>query len=211
MPSFPWPFLIAPLAWRRLCGVVFSFPQSTVETNMKTQFASLLATTAIVFASSVALASAGHVKDEIGHPGAASEVDRTIEVKMGDNFFQPHDIDVKPGETIRFVLMNEGSLLHEFNIGKAAAHAAHQKEMAAMVQNGTLTSTGKGHDMSGMGHDMGDMKMPGMEHNDPNSVLIEPGTSKELVWTFTKSTRLEFACNMPGHYQSGMVGEFVVK
>ena len=178
---------------------------------MKPQFSSILFATVTVFASSVALASAGHVSDDIGHPGAVSEVDRTIEVKMGDNFFQPHDIDVKPGETIRFVIKNEGSLLHEFNIGKAVAHAAHQKEMAAMLQSGMLTPTGKGHDMSAMGHDMGNMKMPGMEHNDPNSVLIEPGSSKELLWAFTNSTSLEFACNMPGHYQSGMVGEFVVK
>lgn len=55
------------------------------------------------------------------------------------------------------------------------------------------------------------MKMVGMEHNDPNSVLIEPGATKELIWTFSKSTGLEFACNVPGHYQSGMVGQFEVK
>jgi uncharacterized cupredoxin-like copper-binding protein len=65
--------------------------------------------------------------------------------------------------------------------------------------------------MSDMGHSMGEMKMVGMEHNDPNSVLIEPGTTKELVWTFSKSSDLEFACNVPGHYQSGMVGQFEVK
>ncbi|WP_207291428.1 hypothetical protein, partial [Pseudomonas sp. DP16D-T1] len=120
-------------------------------------------------------------------------------------------IDVKPGETIRFILRNEGSLLHEFNIGKADSHAAHQAEMAAMFQNGTLSSTGVGQDMSTMEHTMGGMKMVGMEHNDPNSVLIEPRTTQELIWTFNKSTGLEFACNVPGHYQSGMVGKFEVK
>lgn len=157
------------------------------------------------------MASVGHGKDDIGQPGTATEVTRTVEVKMGDIFFKPKNIDVKPGETVRFVLHNEGSLLHEFNIGKAAAHAAHQKEMTAMFQNGTLTPTGTGQTMSDMGHSMGGMKMVGMEHNDPNSVLIEPGATKELIWTFTKSTGLEFACNVPGHYQSGMVGQFEVK
>ena len=164
-----------------------------------------------LFFGATAMASAGHGKEDIGQPGVASEVTRTVEVGMGDIFFKPESIDVKPGETIRFVLRNEGSLLHEFNIGKAAAHAAHQKEMAAMLQNGTLTPSGHGQAMADMEHTSGGMKMVGMEHNDPNSVLIEPGAIQELIWTFNNSTGLQFACNVPGHYQSGMVGPFDLK
>ncbi|MNL78605.1 hypothetical protein D3C87_2050360 [compost metagenome] len=56
--------------------------------------------------------------------------------------------------------------------------------------------------------------MPGMDHamkhDDPNSVLVEPGKTAELTWIFTKATRLEFACNIPGHYQAGMVGQLTV-
>lgn len=178
---------------------------------MNARRSSFLLAVLTLSAASAALAGGGHAQEDIGKPGLVSAADRTIEVRMGDTFFEPHDIDIKSGETVRFVLKNEGTLLHEFNIGKAAAHAAHQKEMAAMFQNGTLTPTGTGQDMSSMEHSMDGMKMGGMKHNDPNSVLIEPGATKELVWTFTKSTSLEFACNMPGHYQSGMVGEFVVK
>ncbi len=178
---------------------------------MKAKFAIPVCAAITLFLGSTAVASVDHGKDDIGQPGAAAEVSRTVEVKMGDIFFEPKNIDVKPGETVRFVLRNEGTLLHEFNIGKAAAHAAHQKEMAAMFQNGSLSPTGKGQAMSDMDHSMVGMKMDGMAHNDPNSVLIEPGTTKELVWTFSKSTGLEFACNVPGHYQSGMVGQFDVK
>ena len=50
-----------------------------------------------------------------------------------------------------------------------------------------------------------------MKHDDPNSVLVEPGKSAELTWTFAKATRLEFACNIPGHYQAGMVGQLTVQ
>jgi len=56
--------------------------------------------------------------------------------------------------------------------------------------------------MAGMEH--------GMKHDDPNSVLVEPGKTAELTWTFTKATNLEFACNIPGHYQAGMVGKVTV-
>ena len=47
-----------------------------------------------------------------------------------------------------------------------------------------------------------------MKHDDPNSVLVEPGKTKDLVWTFTQAADLEFTCNIPGHYESGMVGNF---
>ena len=54
-----------------------------------------------------------------------------------------------------------------------------------------------------MGHGM---------HDDPNSVLLEPGKSGEIVWTFPKDAdvAIEFACNVPGHYQSGMVGSVAI-
>ena len=36
-----------------------------------------------------AMASAGHGKEDIGQPGVASEVTRTVDVEMGDVFFKP--------------------------------------------------------------------------------------------------------------------------
>ena len=49
-----------------------------------------------------------------------------------------------------------------------------------------------------------------LKHDDQNSILLEPGESKELVWTFTKAGSLEFACNLPGHYEVGMMGKISV-
>lgn len=177
---------------------------------MKLRPAFIITTLGLLLSAANALASPGHKKDSIGQPGDGQAVDRTIEVRMGDIFFEPKAMEIKAGETVRFVLKNDGALLHEFNLGKAASHAAHQKEMAAMFQNGTLSPTGV-HDMSNMGHAMGGMKMVGMEHDDPNSVIVGPGASEELIWTFSAATELEFACNIPGHYQSGMVGKMIVR
>ena len=177
---------------------------------MKSKLILFLLTTTLVFTASAAMASPSHSKNAIGQPGDAKKADRTIEIRMGDIFFEPQSIDLKAGETVRFILKNEGALLHEFNLGMAAAHAAHQKEMVVMLQNGTLSPTAA-QGMSNMAHGMGGMKMVGMKHDDPNSVLIEPGATEELVWTFTKATGLEFACNIPGHYQSGMVGKVNVR
>jgi uncharacterized cupredoxin-like copper-binding protein len=142
-----------------------------------------------------------------GHAASADKATRSVEVVLQDISFSPKSLDVKAGETVRFVLVNKGQLLHEFNLGDAAMHAEHQKEMLQMQASGMLTATGMGKmDHSAMGH--GDMG--GMKHDDPNSVLVEPGKTAELTWTFAKATGLEFACNIPGHYQAGMVGKLNV-
>lgn len=151
-----------------------------------------------------AMADASH-SYAFGQPAAADKATRTVEVTLQDIAFAPKSLDVKAGETVRFVLVNKGQLLHEFNLGDAAMHAAHQKEMLQMQASGMLTSTGMGKmDHSAMGHGA-------MKHDDPNSVLVEPGKTAELTWTFTQATGLEFACNLPGHYQAGMVGKLTVE
>ncbi|WP_338802547.1 cupredoxin family protein [Pseudomonas sp. RSB 5.4] len=159
--------------------------------------------------SSPVWAAPAHSYD-FGQPAPAAQASRSIEVVLNDMSFEPKAIQVKAGETVRFVLVNKGQLLHEFNLGDSAMHARHQQEMLQMQQSGMLTPTGMkemSHDMAGMDHGSMDH---GMKHDDPNSVLIEPGKTAELTWTFSKATSLEFACNIPGHYQAGMVGKLTV-
>lgn len=155
-----------------------------------------------------------------GQPAPAAKATRTVEVVMGDMSFTPKSLEIKAGETVRFVLINKGQLLHEFNLGDAAMHAKHQQEMLQMQQRGMLTPTGMNSapmpsgamdhaamdhgSMAGMDHGSS------MKHDDPNSVLVEPGKAAELTWTFSKAGNLEFACNIPGHYQAGMVGKLTV-
>ncbi|MEH6405248.1 MAG: cupredoxin domain-containing protein [Sneathiella sp.] len=138
----------------------------------------------------------------IGTAGKADDVSRTIQISMKDNFFSPENIQIKEGETIRFIIKNEGELVHEFSIGTAAMHAAHQQEMSAMVEHGALELDKINQVMMKM--DMGDGNT--MEHKDPNSALIEPSKTAEIIWKFSKNSKLEIACNVPGHYQSGMIG-----
>lgn len=147
--------------------------------------------------------SGGHGPN-IGAPAKAAQAERTIEIVMHDNSFAPESIEVAKGETIRFTIRNEGEFVHEFNIGTAAMHAGHQKEMMMMMEHGALEADRINHDRMTM--DMGGGKT--MKHEDPNSVLLEPGKSAEVVWTFSADADLEFACNVPGHYESGMVGKF---
>ena len=123
---------------------------------------------------------------------------------MYDNYYEPEEIAIKEGETVRFKITNAGSLVHEFNIGTAAMHAAHQDEMMMMVEHGVLEADRINREaaeqmQASMGH--------AMKHDDPNSVLLEPGESAEIVWAFPQHAELQFACNVPGHYEAGMQGE----
>jgi uncharacterized cupredoxin-like copper-binding protein len=58
----------------------------------------------------------------IGMKGKSSEVTKIIKVKMYDNYYEPKTINVKKGETVRFVVENKGVLVHEFNIATMMMH-----------------------------------------------------------------------------------------
>jgi uncharacterized cupredoxin-like copper-binding protein len=177
----------------------------TLHTALLTGF-SLLALPGMALAQ---MDHAHHGPEAIaGQPGEASAVTGIMQIEMGDNFFAPETLTAKVGETVRFVVVNKGEFLHEFSINTAGGHVMHQKKMAMMVDHGMLTETGINRNMAHMDH--AGMGMDFMDQADPNSILVEPGKTAELVWTFGQSGTLEFACTMPGHYEAGMVGKIVV-
>ena len=119
-----------------------------------------------------------------GTAGDSDQVDRTIEVSMTDQMrFTPDRIEVKLGETIRFVLRNQGGMLHEFVLGTKQDLDEH----AAMM-----------------------LKFPGMQHDEPYMAHVGPGKREEIVWTFNRAGEFDFACLIAGHYQAGMVGKIKV-
>ena len=139
----------------------------------------------------------------IGESGKLSEVNRTIEIKMYDNYYEPKEINIKKGETIKFIVYNYGELVHEFNIATKEMHIKHQPEMMKMVEHQILLADKidkkKMKEMTKKDHSMA--------HSHSNSVLLEPEQSAELIWKFSTDINLEAACNVPGHYQSGMVAK----
>jgi uncharacterized cupredoxin-like copper-binding protein len=145
----------------------------------------------------------GHDMHKTGQPGKAENVSRTINIEMHDNYFEPEALNLKEGETARFVVTNKGEFVHEFNIATAAMHETHGPEMQMMVDHGVLEPDRINWDAAKkmqetMGHGM---------HMEGNSILLEPGQTGELIWKFPKHASLEFACNIPGHYDSGMMGD----
>lgn len=144
---------------------------------------------------------------EIGHPGTADEHTRTVEITLYDIRFDPASIEVKAGETVRFVLINRGELLHEFSIGTLSMHENHEAKMQVLLENGYLTPTGINEEMA-ESEPRGETGDDEMKHDEPNSVLVGPGETQVLTWTFTGDAKLYYACNMPKHKDAGMLGTF---
>ena len=102
--------------------------------------------------------------------------------------FSVLEYEVTGGETIRFEVINEGVIEHEFRLSNthrieehiAAGHADHNE--------------GGGH------------------HEDIDIVLLlQPGESGEVTFSFPEDTTLfnEIACLLPGHYEAGMKASLV--
>lgn len=120
----------------------------------------------------------------LGKPGDPAKVTRTIKVDMYDTMkFSPERIKVKKGETIKFIVKNDGRIKHEMVVGSIK----ELKEHAEMMR-----------------------KMPEMEHADENMVSVDPGKTGEMVWQFTKAGTFDFACLQPGHFEAGMKGKITV-
>ena len=141
----------------------------------------------------------------IGEKGDPNNIDRTINIKMYDNYYEPNLIKVKEGETVRFIVQNLGEMVHEYNIATKEMHIKHQPEMQKLVEHGILLvdkiDMKKMKEMSKNDHSL--------SHSHVNSVMVEPKKTAEIIWKFSKNISLEMACNVPGHYETGMVGKII--
>jgi len=126
----------------------------------------------------------GHEMSAVGMPMPvdSTAVTKTITVHMMDSMkFNFSDMaGIKKGDIIKFVVMNKGKIPHEFGIGSIEEQTAHRKMMQSM---------------------------PGMKHEDGATISVEPGKSKEIVWHFMGDSTVQFACNVPGHFEAGMHSE----
>jgi uncharacterized cupredoxin-like copper-binding protein len=119
-----------------------------------------------------------------GIAGSAKAVTRTIKVVMDDSMrFTPDRIELTQGETVKFVVVNQGKMLHEIVIGTKKELDEH----AALM-----------------------LKFPNMEHDEPYMAHVNPGKTGEMIWTFNRAGDFDFACLIAGHYQAGMVGKIKV-
>ncbi|HKQ30512.1 MAG TPA: cupredoxin family protein [Burkholderiales bacterium] len=122
---------------------------------------------------------------DFGIAGNPVKASRTVTLSMSDNMrFSPSQINVKQGETVKFVVKNGGKLMHEMVIGTTQELKVHAEMMR---------------------------KHPGMEHDEPYMAHVSPGKTEEIVWHFNRPGEFSFGCLVAGHFEAGMVGKISVK
>lgn len=120
---------------------------------------------------------------DVGMPAKGAKPNKVIQVILADDMTIKFkgNAEIKPDDVVQFVVMNTGKIDHEFTIGSHDEQVKHRE----MMRN-----------MSGSHkHDMG------------NAVTVSPGKAKQLTWHFHGDNNVEFACNIPGHAEAGMVKE----
>ena len=156
----------------------------------------LLAPASLAAARALAHGDAGHAaprpydpsrveETEFGREGDPSRVNRTVRLHMYDTMrFTPARVSVWQGQTVRFIVHNAGTLMHEMVLGTPQALAEHAELMR---------------------------RFPEMAHSAAHMAHVKPGASGRIVWQFTRAGEFSFACLQPGHFEAGMVGTVIVK
>ncbi len=134
--------------------------------------------------SSKKSAAAANEETSFGRPGDPEKATRTVKVGMNDQMhFTSGHVHVKQGDTIKFVVTNQGKIMHEMVIGTMKELRKHAEVMK---------------------------KHPGMEHDEPYVAHVSPGKTETIAWQFTKAGEFHYACLIPGHVEAGMIDRISV-
>jgi uncharacterized cupredoxin-like copper-binding protein len=114
--------------------------------------------------------------------GAAARANAgTVDITIHYSTFEPADLAVNPGETVRFVIRNTDPLDHEFILGDARVQRVHEEGTEAH------------------------------HAPRPGEVSVPAGETVVTTYTFPESPgALIFGCHLPGHYDFGMRGTVTI-
>ncbi|MEZ8111395.1 cupredoxin family protein [Vibrio splendidus] len=117
---------------------------------------------------------------EVGMPAQGAKPDKVVHVLLSDDMkitFK-NKVDIEQNDVVQFVVMNTGKIDHEFSIGSASEQLEHREMMKNMGNHA---------------------------HESGSTVTVKPGKAKQILWHFHGDNNVEFACNIPGHAEAGMV------
>lgn len=112
---------------------------------------------------------------------------RTIDVETLDSMsYDPAEIQVEAGETVRFVVSNPGTATHEFVLGDESIQMEHEEQAGTGMDHGS----------------MADSDLP--------ALTLAPGDTQTVEVTFDEPGTILYSCHQVGHYDQGMVGTITV-
>ena len=141
----------------------------------------------LVLAAACAPAPAGPTPKPVagtsGHP-------RDVNIIARDYTFDPSIVDLVPGETVLFHVINAGLVIHEAIIGDAATQDAWEVAEAAVgeVPPGPTPLVSVPPGVAGL------------------RIVVTSGQRVDVTWTVPSSDAgpLVVGCHIPGHWDKGM-------
>jgi uncharacterized cupredoxin-like copper-binding protein len=137
----------------------------------------------IALLAAIAVTLAGYAINSTTRADAATALGPglvTVHVDIHDSAFSISTLHVQPGTLVRFLIRNDDPIDHEFILGDAAVHAAHERGKALV------------------------------HPPVPGEVSLLPGQLGETFYKFDQPARYLFACHFPGHLAYGMKGWVIV-
>ncbi len=107
--------------------------------------------------------------------------ERVVRISIEHSAFIPSRIEVRRGETVRFVLHNGDPIDHEFIIGDEEVQLRHER--GTEREHGAI----------------------------PGEVSVPAGATAQTTYTFSTDEDLIFGCHLPRHYGYGMRGVIEVR
>jgi len=129
---------------------------------------------------------------------------KTVAVRMVDNDFDPSALSVEKGDTVTFRFTNQGTIDHDAFVGTPEEQVEHESEMTHDMDEASSTS-------SSTSMPMGDGSDEPTGSAGEGGVVVPPGETGELAYTFDEAGVFEIGCHEPGHYDSGMKVHIVVE
>ena len=154
---------------------------------MKFRYLAAIAALALVTAACGDITAVDNAVGDPATPVAAGTTaePRVIDVELTEFAITADTFDVETGETVTFVVTNNGVVEHEFELSNdheveehlASGHAEHQEDMDVELE----------------------------EEAEELKLVLAPGATGELTVTFEDTTTLtQIVCLIPGHYEAGM-------
>jgi uncharacterized cupredoxin-like copper-binding protein len=120
-----------------------------------------------------------------GAPTPTANLSTRIDVTLTDQMrIEPDPMTVPAGVPITFVVTNTGAIDHEFTLGDEEKQNDHEREM---------------------------LEPGAMAHDHSYSILVNPGQTEELEFTFESAGTFFAGCHVPGHYPAGMKATIIVR
>ncbi len=153
------------------------------------------------------ITAVGAVSVGAWQPATAAGTRQVVEVQMKEFAFVPATVTLRAGVPVELRLVNRGVVEHEFMVydlkglhiaGMDPEKRHKELEARSYFRGIAVRVEGRAKTVERMGKDL-------------VTLVLDPGQQVVLRFVAAKKGNFEVGCHIPGHYEAGMKGRWVVR